>query len=254
MQPPSSFNSNLGRAILLLGPPGGGKSVLGCRLFPKTYVYLTDLNFESAKTQLTKMNEFQNLVGIDIAGVDEKGVPRPLQQRYPHVIKSLDEAEKSPEVETIFIDSATFLAPIFMAKLTMATTIDTIKWDKERAGDYLRIWQSLIDQLRTSGKRLIIAAHERIAEDRMEGKILYNQINLWGGLRDNIANMMSDVWRCEVHASTVLNGKSEYKVRVIGDIRNKLKNNFSWEEALLPQDEVVKRVRATLKPSISLSQ
>lgn len=246
MQSISSFNPSLGTAVLLLGPPGAGKSVLGCTLFPKTYVLVADLNFESAKRYLERNNLTSNVVGIDTIDVDEKGAPVPLQQRYPRMVKCLDDAEKDPSVETIFIDSATFLADTFMAKLTLATSIDTIKWDKDKAGDYLRGWRSMINQLRISGKRFVMSAHEKVGKGELD-QILFNQINLWGALRDTLPNMMSDVWRCEVHPPSTLNGKPEYKVRVIGDTRNKLKNNFGWEEPLLMASEVVARVRATLK-------
>jgi len=244
MQALADYNSNLGRAVLLIGPPGGGKSVLGCRLFPATYVLVADLNFESPKNYLAKINETANVVGFDTTDIDDKGVPVPLAQRYARIIRCLDEAEKNPAVGTIFIDSATFLADSIMAKLTGAASIDTIKWDKDKAGDYLRTWRSMIHQLRLSGKRLVMSAHEKIAKGEMDS-ILFYQLNLWGGLRDTLPNMMSDVWRCEVHAPAQLNGKPEYKVRVVGDARNKLKNNFGWDTAVMPSDEIVKQTQKT---------
>lgn len=249
MQPLSTFTDSLGSCTLLLGPPGGGKTVLGCRLFPKTYVCVTDMNLKSAQIQLERLKESSNVVGIDIIGVDDKGQTLPLQQRYPKLIKAVDDAEKNPEVETIFHDSITMHAPIFMGKLTMATRIADVKWDKDKAGEYLRLWQSFIDQSRTSGKRVVFSCHERMAEDQMQGKILFNQINLWGGLRDALPYMVADVWRCEVHPAAIVNGKPQYMVRVVGDVRNKLKNSYGWDEPLLTQDEVVRRVRATLKPT-----
>ena len=47
MQSITEFNSNLSRAILLTGGAGAGKTVLGLRLFPKTYAFVADLNFQS---------------------------------------------------------------------------------------------------------------------------------------------------------------------------------------------------------------
>ena len=85
MQPLSQFNSNLGTAILLLGPPGGGKTVLGCRLFPRTYVLVADLNFESGVRYLQKIDETSNIVGFDTVTVDDKGVKIPVQDWYPPV-------------------------------------------------------------------------------------------------------------------------------------------------------------------------
>jgi len=247
MQPISTFNPALGCAVALIGPPGGGKSVLGCRLFPKTYVLVSDLNFPSAIRHLTKIGELNNVVGFDATDVDEKGAVVPLQQRYPRVIKCLNDATQSADVETIFLDSATFLADIFMAKLTLSSRIDDITWGKEKASDYLRIWRSIINQLRTSGKRLIVSMHERVAKDALDD-VLRNQINLWGALRDNLPYMVSDMWRCEAQLPNLPTGKHEYKVRVLGDSRNRLKNNFGFEQAVYSQDELVKLVRQTLPP------
>src|SRR5688572_14785255 len=123
MQPITSFNDNLGSCILLLGPPGGGKTVLGCRLFPDTYVCISDLNFSSAKKYLEKTGQLDNVVGIDVIGSDEKSETVPLQARYPKLIAAVNEAEKDPKVGTIFHDSITFHASIFMGKLTMAAKI-----------------------------------------------------------------------------------------------------------------------------------
>lgn len=246
MQPISSFNSNLGTAILLLGPAGAGKSVLAARLFPKTYIFVSDMNFESAKRYLDRTKQLDNVVGIDVADVDQTtNLPRPLNQRYAFMIKCLDEAEKDPKVETIVIDSATFIADYIMAKLTLASSIDTIPWNKDKGSEYLRTWRYIINSIRSSGKRFIMTAHEKVAKGVLDD-ILHNQINLWGGIRDNIGAYMSDIWRCEVSNSGLPNAKSEYKVRVIGNTQNKLKNNFGWEESLIQSDELVKRVRTSI--------
>src|SRR4051812_45441310 len=104
MQTLDSFNDSLGTAVLLLGPPGGGKSVLGCRLFPKTYVFVADLNFASAKRYLAKINAASNIVGFDTATVDDTGKKLIPQEWYPRMFKCLDAATKNPNIETIFID------------------------------------------------------------------------------------------------------------------------------------------------------
>lgn len=251
MQPLSAFNSNLGTAILLLGPPGGGKTVIGCRLFPKTYVLVADLNFASGVRYLQKIGETSNVVGFDTVTTDDKGAKVPVQDWYPRMFKLLDEATKNPDIDAIFMDSATYISDYIVAKIALCTDERTIRMPAgkesfDKWANYLVTWRGLIMQLRSSGKKIILSCHEQKDKDESDGIYKY-QIALSGQIAAKLPNMFSDVWRCEVEET---NGKYRWLVRTLGNIRHELKNNFGWSEGTLDADEIVKRVRATLKPTV----
>lgn len=249
MQPLSQFNSSLGTAILLLGPPGGGKTVLGCRLFPRTYVLVADLNFESGVRYLQKIKETDNIVGFDTVTIDDKGVKVPVQDWYPRMFKLLDEATRNPNIDAIFMDSATYISDYIVAKIAMCTDERAIRMPAgkesfDKWANYLVTWRGLIMQLRSSGKKIIMSCHEQKEKDESDGIFKY-QIALSGQIAAKLPNMFSDVWRCETEET---NGKYRWIVRTLGNIRHELKNNYAWDEGVLASDEIVKRVRATLKP------
>lgn len=240
MQPIASFNSNLGTAILLIGPPGGGKTVLGCRLFPSTYVYVADLNFESGKRYLEKIGETSNVIGLDIAGVDETGKRIPPNQRYDRMWKCLNEAVANKDVGCIFIDSVTLVEDIIKAKICGATQEVNIKLDGFPAwGSYLITWKGLITQLRESGKKLIMSAHEEFEMDKLAGFARYG-VMVDGKIKGKFGGLFSDVWRCEVQENL---GKHNWMVRTLGNASHELKSNFPNLPGILPADEVVKLVR-----------
>jgi hypothetical protein len=249
MQLLSTYNDNLGTAVLLLGPPGGGKTVLGCRLFPKTYVLVADMNFASGVRYLAKINETENVVGFDTVAIDETGKKLGPQEWYPRMFKLLDIATKDPNIGAIFIDSATFVADYIIAKIAMCSDPANIRMPAgkesfDKWAQYLATWRGLILELRASGKKIIMSAHETKDKDESDSIFKYT-IALSGQIAQKLPNMFSDVWRCEVEES----GQTvKYKVRLLGNIRHELKNNFGWTEVSLDSDEVVKRVRATLKP------
>lgn len=241
MQPISSFNSNLSTAIELIGPPGGGKTSLGCRLFPKTYVFVADLNFESGKRYLASIGQLDNIVGYDTGAVDETGKVVPVSQRFSRMIKCVGEAQKSSEVDCVFLDSATFIDDYIRAKITNAQSEEAIKMSGfGHWGDLYLAWKSIILQSRTSGKKLILSVHEKNDKDESDG-IYKHGPALQGEIKDKLGALMSDVWRCEVQENA---GKHSWMVRTLGNTRHPgLKNTYGLD-ALVKADELVQKVRA----------
>jgi hypothetical protein len=240
MQTLDKYNSNLGTAILLTGGAGAGKTVLGCRLFPKTYVFVADPNFASGKRYLEKINEKQNVVGFDTGNVDDQGKPVAANQRYDRMFKLLNEATRDTNVGAIFLDSVSFVEDYIKAKICQAIDDAHIKLQNfDQWGNLILTWKGLIMQLRQSGKRFVASAHERKERDESDGIWKY-QIALDGQIRDKFPSLFSDVWRCEVVEA---NNKYTWSVRTLGNIRQEhLKNNYGFV-GVLPQDEVVKQVR-----------
>jgi hypothetical protein len=245
MQPISSFNPNLGTALLFIGPPGGGKTSLALSLFPKTYVIVADLNFKSGVDYVTKIGRISNVIGFDTITVDEKNLPVPVTQWYDRFLAKLGEAMKNPDIDCIVLDSATFIADFIIARVGACTdpkriVIPAGKESYSKWLDYLLAWRGIILQLRQSGKKLIMVAHEKKEKDESDGIYKY-QIMLDGQIREKLPNMFSDVWRCEVEETSP--GQHRWMVRTLGNARHELKNTLGLK-SFLPADEVVKIVSA----------
>lgn len=243
MQDIKTFNSNLGTAILLAGSAGSGKTSLGMRLFPKTYVHVSDFNFESGKRYLEKIGQLQNVVGFDYGAMDE-GKVIPPNVRYDKMFARINAASKDPNVDAIFIDSATFIEDYIKAKICGAASETAIKLSGyDQWGTLLITWKGLITELRLSGKKLIMAIHETKEKDDSD-QIFKTQLAVDGQIRGKFPALFSDVWHCEVAEAT---GKHTWNVRTLGNIRlDFLKNTYGLPGVLLA-DEVVKLVRQGTK-------
>lgn len=253
MQKIETFNSNLSRAILLTGGAGSGKTVLGLRLFPATYAFVADLNFQSGLDYLKKTNELSNVVGFDTATPDELGKPVIAKDRYDRMFRLLNAAVLDPAVGTIFIDSATFVEDVIKAKICSAMSDATIKLEGfAQWGTLVLTWKGLIMQLRQSGKRLIMSAHEIKERDESDQIYKYN-IAVDGSIRGKLPALFSDVWRCEVMEQGVgPSSKHVWQVRTLSNSRQEhLKNTMSFPAVLL-QDDLVKTVRGQNPPQTAV--
>lgn len=241
MQPTSDFRDNLGTAIGLVGGAGAGKSSLGCTLFPKTYAFVADLNFKSAKDYLARIGRLANLVGFDTANPDEHGKPVAMLSRHQRMLDKLDIAIKSPEVDAIFLDSASFVEDIFKAKICNAANESAIRLNGYEQWDLLRLtWKSVIMQLRQSGKKFIMSMHEEKEKDTSDGIFKY-KIMLDGKTSGQLPMMMSDIWRCYVKEPATSTGKHEWRVQTLSNLRQEhLKNSMGLDADML-QDDLVKK-------------
>jgi hypothetical protein len=246
MQPISSFNSNLGTAIAIVGPAGSGKTVLGMRLFPKTYVVVLDLNFQSGKRYLEKLNKLTNVIGFDTISVDETGKPVIPQNRYDRLFQKLNAAASDPSIDAIFVDGATQITECIMAKLVGATKESEIqiKGGKDSWplwGTLGVTWRGLISQLRTTGKKLVLAVHEQKNQDESD-KIWKHELLIPGQTKDMLPNLMSDVWRTEVEEKvrTITSGWCE---RCQISVWNSSRTPTVFRHGL-PADELVQKIQA----------
>lgn len=250
MQPISSFNSNLGTAIGLVGQAGSGKTVLGMRLFPKTAVVVFDFNFQSGKRYLEKLNLLSNIVGFDTVTVDSTtGKPFAPNLWYDRFFKIISEMADSKDVDHIFVDGASGITDAIIAKIVGATTTAQIQiqggkdsWPKW--GTVGVTWRGLVSQLRTTGKKLSVAIHESKNQDASDSIWKY-ELLIPGQTKDLLPNIMSDIWRTEV---VEVNGKHIWQVRTLPDVRHEnLKNTYGLP-AVLPADDLVKKIQEATKP------
>lgn len=237
-----TFNSNLSTAILIVGGAGVGKTSLGMRLYPGTYVFVADLNFQSGIDYLKQIDKLSNIVGYDNAVIDETGKIIPPNYRYDRMWRLLNEATKNPLVDCILIDSAMFIEDIIKAKICGAITEGGIRLDGfKQWGDLILIWKSLIMQLRASGKKLVMVAHENKDRDESDQIWKYN-IAVEGSIRAKLPALFSDVWRCEIAENM---GKHTWNIRMLSNSRQehlKRSSSFSKLPPVLTQDELVKTI------------
>lgn len=239
MQNISSFNSNLGTAILLVGGAGSGKTSLAMRLFPKSYVYVADLNFKSGIDYITKLGCASNIVGFDTSTPDENGKHVAPVARYARMMSKIPDGD--PAIDCIILDSATFIEDVIKARICNASSEAAIRLEGFKQWGELKLtWKSIIMELRQSGKKLIMTAHENKEKDESD-QIFKYQIAVDGSIRGLFPALFSDVWRCEVQEA---NGKHTWNARCLSNVRQEhLKNTYGFP-GLLSQDELVAKVHA----------
>ena len=239
MEPIDSFNDNLGTAIALCGNAGSGKTSLGMRLFPNTYVLVADLNFRSGKDYLARTGQLSNVLGFDYAGIKD-GKTLPANARYAHMFKCLCDAIANPKVGAILLDSATFIEDIIKAKICGAVNDDAIRLEGfAQWGLVFATWKSLIMQMRQSGKKIIMTVHETKEQDKFDNIFKY-ALALDGQIAQKFPAFFSDVLRCEVE---VKGTAPVYSLRTISNTRQEyLKNSYNLP-VTLTQDEAVRLIR-----------
>lgn len=244
MQTIDKYNSDLGTAVALVGGAGAGKTSLGLRLFPATYIFVADPNFKSGLDYLRKLNQSTNIIGFDLGNLDDTGKKIPSNLRYDWMLKCLNAAVADKRVQSIFVDSGTFIEDIIKAKICGSPVDAGIKLSGfEQWGQLQLMWKSLIMGLRQEGKKVVFSFHESKERDESDQVYKY-KIAVDGQISSKIPAMFSDVLRCEVGEPATLGAAPSWNIRPIQNVRQEhLKNTYGLTK-VISQDDFVKLVQS----------
>lgn len=210
----NDYVNNAKSAILLIGPPGVGKTVLTTQL-PKPYILQCDNNLKGPADFL-KRNGLNSDVQFDIPHVkDDKLVAR--KDRYKRFAELGNAALANPDIETIVVDSLTTLVDYVIDEVRVqqqrkiADGVVVFKDDPMQIQDwgaFAYLLKQLIIAFKSSGKRIVFTAHVDTREDEQtEGsKTLYKYIAVPGQLRETIAGYFDEVWFLTQEQKTTAQG------------------------------------------------
>jgi hypothetical protein len=212
-------------SLLLIGPPGGGKTTLALQ-FPDPYIADLDGNMEGALRVLRAKNPNYKY-WYDRIGYNDKGEPIPVEQQWYRLITAVDEALKSTEPKTIIIDGLTHLNNVLIAFVTSEakkSAMDVSLWIPFRS-----LMIKFIMKCRSSNKNLIMMCHEELTykadpKNIMAASLEKRSPAVSSRLTDYFGGFFTDTWRCEARPGA--GGKPKYFVQVAKTAYDDLKNSY----------------------------
>lgn len=235
MKPITEYQSERHARILLQGPPGGGKSCVGMQ-FPKVGVIDFDVNMRGPLDWLKSKN-LPLPVAFSTIDRDDDGKEVPFPMRYTRLDGELQKMQADPNIETIFLDSATNMIDVLVAETLRKQNKSAMS--KQEWGFFFTYSKQLMATLTQMRKHIVISAHEKVNK-KEDGSIVLPYKVAWPGQFGMIIGaFFSDVWRCEF--KVIPKGMTnEYKqiIRTMPDYQYELKNSlglpaefeFSWPE------------------------
>ena len=213
--------------ILLIGPPGGGKTTIAMQ-FPFPCFVDCDRNLDGPERFIRSKNK--NLTfGYVSATMGADGKPLPIHDIYDQILIELAKLKDEKEIKTVVLDGLTLINEYIIQKVLK---------DQGKAEMEARHWQPfktkllniLVGKLRNIGKTTIVTCHEDPVErpSRDPKKVMEKELvgllpAVQGGIKDQLGGLFTDVWRCTSNAaaaSTVV-----YKIQTVRDTLSDLKNS-----------------------------
>lgn len=199
-------------ALLLLGPPGGGKSALMLQL-PGIGVVDVDCNLDGPTNFLNKKLPGGVSYKYDNPTVMPNGKQATAEQVWPNILAITEQLIKDPDIKWVGVDGLTGL------NFHLINYVMHRGGKKEMSQDlWIPFRQELlkfINLVRLAGKNYVMTCHEEWESSR-EGVVTRRKVSVDSKIAQYFGGWFTHVWRCIVEPAPGSNAKAKVFTRPTG--------------------------------------
>ena len=196
---PTSPKPKEPRAILLIGPPGGGKTTLAMQ-FPNVCFLDCDRNLDGPDRFIRQKNKELAYCYEPIV-LDDDGNPVPVEKCFDRLVDKLTQLKTNKDVKTVVIDSLTMVNEFIIRKVLFEQGKKTFMEPHFWAPFKSHFWDLLVGKIRGTGKTSICTVHEEMVMENDATKVMVTRIigfvpTVQGKIGDYFGAFFTDIWRC----------------------------------------------------------
>lgn len=196
-------------AVLLVGEPKSGKTCVAAA-FPDPYFLDVDGNLASAVRIMRGKKFWYDSIVSDV---------KAMKDVYKKGLECLTAAKADPNIKTIVIDSISLYVE-YICQWMVDEHVRMGNKDKNGKaieamtlpdyGKLLSILRTIVFDIRSSGKYVVVTSHQSSSKDELTGAMRY-ALALPGQSKDTFGGCFTDVWA--TNAVPMPGGKTKYEIR-----------------------------------------